>query len=61
MPITRRRILVVDDNVDAAESLATILRLGGHEVDSHATASKVSRPPRALIPTSCCSISACRG
>ncbi len=27
-----RRILVVDDNQDAAESLAMLLRLGGHEV-----------------------------
>ena len=29
----RRRILVVDDNVDAAESIAKLLRLAGHEVD----------------------------
>jgi CheY-like chemotaxis protein len=27
-----RRILVVDDNVDAAESVALLLRLGGHQV-----------------------------
>ncbi|MES1207053.1 MAG: ATP-binding protein [Pseudomonadota bacterium] len=30
-PVTRRRILVADDNVDAAESLAMILELLGHE------------------------------
>ncbi len=31
-PSAPRRILVVDDNVDAAESLAVLLRLEGHEV-----------------------------
>ena len=30
-PSAPRRILVVDDNVDGAESLAVLLRLAGHE------------------------------
>jgi len=33
-PVTRRRrVLVADDNVDAGESLAMLLRLDGHEVE----------------------------
>jgi PAS domain S-box-containing protein len=33
-PQTRRRVLVVDDNRDAAQSLSMLLRLGGHETCS---------------------------
>lgn len=32
LPQTRRRILVVDDNVDSAESMAMMLELSGHDV-----------------------------
>ncbi|MET0508359.1 MAG: ATP-binding protein [Burkholderiaceae bacterium] len=31
-PVARRQVLVVDDNRDAADSLATLLELSGHEV-----------------------------
>ena len=34
VPIRPRRILVVDDNVDAADSLAMLLSLGGHDVEA---------------------------
>jgi signal transduction histidine kinase/DNA-binding response OmpR family regulator len=42
-----RRVLVVDDNVDAAESIAVLLRLEGHEVKT------VSEPQQAL---DCCQV-----
>jgi CheY-like chemotaxis protein len=32
-PVRQRRVLVVDDNVDAANSLAMFLRLCGHDVE----------------------------
>jgi CheY-like chemotaxis protein len=32
LPVPHRRILVVDDNIDAAESLSRFLELLGHEV-----------------------------
>jgi PAS domain S-box-containing protein len=32
LPLRRRRVLVVDDNVDAAESMVALLRLSGHDV-----------------------------
>jgi CheY-like chemotaxis protein/two-component sensor histidine kinase len=33
-PPSRRRVLVVDDNVDAAQTLAAFLRMKGHRVES---------------------------
>ena len=44
-----RRILVVDDNVDAAETLAMLLKLGGHSVEvAHdgATATRLAQASR---------------
>lgn len=42
-PVRRRRVLVVDDNVDAAGTLAELLELLGHEVEVAADAASALR------------------
>jgi CheY-like chemotaxis protein len=54
LPSAARRILVVDDNVDAAESLAVLLRLEGHEVrvaadGPSAVAAAQAGPPQMVV------------
>jgi PAS domain S-box-containing protein len=49
-PTPARRVLVVDDHVDAAESLATLLRLKGHEVRTAHQASEVLQAAAAFRP-----------
>jgi PAS domain S-box-containing protein len=53
-PSASRRILVVDDNVDAADSLAVLLRLEGHEVQvaydgPAALAAAQTNPPEVMV------------
>jgi PAS domain S-box-containing protein len=50
LPPSARRLLVVDDNVDAAESLARMLRLTGHEVRTVHEAAAVLDAARAFQP-----------
>jgi PAS domain S-box-containing protein len=49
-PAVRRRVLVVDDNADAADSLATLLRMKGHEVRSVHEGAAVLEAARAFAP-----------
>ena len=61
-PSASLRVLVVDDNRDAAESLAMLLRLLGHEVrEAYDGAEAVERPRPTSGRTWCCSTLACRG
>ena len=45
-----RRVLIVDDNEDAANSLALLLKLGGHETASVYTAVDALQRARAFRP-----------
>ncbi|MEO6270508.1 MAG: ATP-binding protein, partial [Lautropia sp.] len=47
---TRRRVLIVDDNVDAAESLGMLLTMKGHEVHVVHEGSAVRSEARAFRP-----------
>lgn len=46
----RRRILIVDDNVDSAESMAVLLRLEGHEALTLHEGERVVAEARAFRP-----------
>ena len=47
---SKRRILVVDDNVDSAESMAVLLRLEGHEAHTLHDGERVLAAARELRP-----------
>jgi two-component system CheB/CheR fusion protein len=49
-PVPPRRVLVVDDNRDSADSLATLLQLGGHEVVTAHNGMKALEAARAFRP-----------
>ena len=49
-PASRRRVLLVDDNVDSATSLAMLLRLWGHEVRAVHDGSQALAAARAFRP-----------
>ncbi len=50
LPTRTHRVVVVDDNVDAADSLAMLLRLEGHEVHTAYSAADAIEAARALRP-----------
>jgi signal transduction histidine kinase len=50
VPVVRRRILIVDDNQDAADSLALLLQLDGHETQAVYTSSAALERARSYQP-----------
>jgi signal transduction histidine kinase len=50
LPVVRRRILIVDDNVDALESTARLLELSGHEVFSATDGTTALEAAGRLLP-----------
>jgi two-component system, chemotaxis family, CheB/CheR fusion protein len=55
-----RRILVVDDNRDSADSIATLLQMSGHRQQSFTTGLPPSRPPSGCTPMWCSWMWVCR-
>ncbi len=49
-PAARRRVLLIEDNADAADTLCELLELGGHEVDVARTGREGLAKARALHP-----------
>ena len=58
---SKLRILVVDDNRDAADSLAMLLKIMGNNVRTASDGEKGVQRQVSFGPMSCCSTSACRG
>jgi len=58
---SRRRVLVIEDNLDAAESLKDALEIDEHEVTLAHTGPDGLQKARELAPTSCSATSACPG
>ena len=50
LPVVRRRILIVDDNVDALDSTARLLELSGHEVFSATDGKSALEAAGRLLP-----------
>ena len=49
-PVVRRRVLIVDDNRDAAEWLATLLSLSGHETHIALDGDQAVKAAERLLP-----------
>jgi signal transduction histidine kinase len=56
----KKRIIVVDDNENAAQMLGMLLTALGNEVQTHSMARRRLNLPQSSGPTSCCSTSACQ-
>ena len=58
--LARHRVLVVDDNVDAAQSLGMLLKLSGQDVSVAHNGLDGIEQCASSGPSLCCSTSACR-
>ena len=54
-----RQVLIVEDNVDQAQTLRMFLGMKGHRFEVAASGPAALELARRSVPTSCCSISAC--